>query len=209
MKITKYEHACLVVEEAGEQLIIDAGELSDSFVVPENPVAVVITHVHGDHFDQAKIESILAKNPSAKIFTVEEVAKELPEAIVVSDGQQETVGPFTIKFSGKDHAIIHKDAPHFQNIAVLVNQKLFYPGDSFTLPGQPVDVLAVPTSGPWLKTAESIDYMLAAKPQQAFNTHDGHLSNNGATSTNSWLSRFAVPNNIDYKVLATGDSIEV
>jgi len=48
VKVTKYEHATLVVSTADQQLVIDPG----MFLTPPdfaNTVAVVITHEHGDH----------------------------------------------------------------------------------------------------------------------------------------------------------------
>jgi len=50
---------------------------------------------------------------------------------------------------------------------------LFFPGDAFTDPKKPVDVLALPTAGPWMKISEPIDYALKLKPRMAFPVHDG------------------------------------
>ncbi len=212
MKITKYEHACLVLEEQGKQLVIDPGELSNSFVVPENPVALVITHIHGDHFDKTKIKAIVSKNPAIKIFTIEDVAKELfdlENITTVSDKQEEDAYPFSLIFYGTNHAIVHENAPRFKNTGVLVNNLFYYPGDSFTLPETPVQVLAVPTSGPWLKASESIDFMLNIKPKLAFATHDALLSENGAMFTNNWLTSFATQNSIEFQSIKLGQSFEV
>jgi L-ascorbate metabolism protein UlaG (beta-lactamase superfamily) len=59
VKITKYEHACLVVEEAGETLVIDPGVLAK---LPEltNVVAVVVTHIHPDHLHMPNLLAIAA-----------------------------------------------------------------------------------------------------------------------------------------------------
>ena len=48
MQITKYEHALLVIEEAGSQLVIDPGSYSN---LPQlkNVVAIAYTHLHDDH----------------------------------------------------------------------------------------------------------------------------------------------------------------
>ena len=49
MKITKYEHACFVVEEDGESLIVDPGGWTTDLVIPDTVVGVIITHEHQDH----------------------------------------------------------------------------------------------------------------------------------------------------------------
>jgi L-ascorbate metabolism protein UlaG (beta-lactamase superfamily) len=207
MIITKYEHACLVVDEGGQQLLIDPGVLSRSFEVPENPIAAVITHIHVDHFDKDLMEYLLRTFNDLTIFTNAEVAAVLGsnERIqVISNGDTKQVGSFSLAFYGTNHQPTHPTAPHFTNTGVMVNDQLYYPGDSFTIPDKPVKVLAVPISGPWLKTAESIDFMLAIKPEKAFPTHDVMLSEDGLHTTNNWLVRYAEEPSIDYKPLTIG-----
>ncbi len=90
---------------------------------------------------------------------------------IVSAGDARTAGPFALAFSGGRHAEIHRSIPVIDNLGVLVNGLLYYPGDSFTVPSGPVDVLAVPASAPWLKIGEVMDYVDAVKPRRAFATH--------------------------------------
>src|SRR5690606_15857981 len=89
MKITKYEHACLLIEEQGTRVIIDPGNFSPSISNDcDNIAAVVVTHVHADHFDPEKLQAILAKNPACQIFTTQEVANEFGQkATAVQAGQ--------------------------------------------------------------------------------------------------------------------------
>jgi len=80
MKITKYEHACMVAEEAGKKLVIDPGEFTPDFGDATDVAAVVITHVHGDHFSKEHLQTIIDKNPDVQLFTTAEVAEALPDA---------------------------------------------------------------------------------------------------------------------------------
>ena len=78
---------------------------------------------------------------------------------------------------GGIHAPVYGDIPGCPNLAYLVGDgEFFHPGDSFTVPQQPVDVLAVPIDGPWLKLAEAIDYVNAVAPRVAVPIHDGELT---------------------------------
>ena len=63
MKLTKYEHACVVLEDQGQKLVIDPGMFSPDFNDLRDITALVITHQHGDHFDLRNIENIVAANP--------------------------------------------------------------------------------------------------------------------------------------------------
>lgn len=69
MKLTKYGHACVVLEEQGKRLIIDPGELTHEFGNPQNTVAVVVTHVHFDHLNRENLQKIIEANPDVKVYT--------------------------------------------------------------------------------------------------------------------------------------------
>lgn len=211
MKLTKYEHAFLVLEEEGQKLVIDPGSYSSDMPELENVCGMVITHVHGDHFNLPHIDKILARNPEAIIHTVEEVAKELGARAhkIVSSGASEQCGPFQLAFHGEKHAIIHDSAPVWQNVGVMVNQTLYYPGDSFTVPDAPVEVLAVPAGSPWAKIGEEMDFVEAIKPAKAFPTHNAHLSEIGLSGRDNWLGQMCEKIGAQYIVLRPGESLEL
>lgn len=192
MKLTKYTHACVVLEQDNQLLIIDPGIFT---TLPEDilgVVAIVITHIHPDHFSKAHIEKIVSINPEAKIFTTSEVAELLedtPNVIEVLDEDEETIGAFTLKFSGDAHATIHSAIPVAENISVLINKSVFYPGDSFTIPETVVHTLLVPASAPWMKISEAMDYITSVSPQTVIPTHDAILSENGKKIHDMWLAK--------------------
>jgi len=210
MKLTKYEHACLTLEKDGVVLVIDPGSLSPDFVAPEGVVAVVITHQHGDHFDHDILASIIDKNPEAIVIAPADVVSQIEvfETRQVTGGDGVTVGPFDLKFYGQKHEPIHSSLPVADNVGVLVNDLLYYPGDSFTKPDTSVDTLAVPASGPWLKVGESIDFLLAVKPRFAFPTHEGLLNESGKEFTYAHLKRFAESVDAEFRSIQ-GETIEL
>jgi L-ascorbate metabolism protein UlaG (beta-lactamase superfamily) len=182
MKITKYEHACLVVEENGQSLVIDPGFYTTNLQVPENVMGVVITHEHQDHLDKDHLKAIFDKNPDAKIIAHEEVTNQLDEfktvPAVPNEGMK--VGDFELEFFGGDHAFIFPDKHVCANLGVLINGKLYYPGDSFSEPDdRDITVLALPVSAPWLKFSEVAEFVPKVKAKQAFPTHDAILSDAG------------------------------
>lgn len=211
MKITKYEHACLDIVEGNERLIIDPGVFSVSLKDYSNISALVITHMHSDHFDQEKVQAIIANNPDVQIYTTQEVANQLNSAKVTIPeiNKPYVTGSFALEFFGEKHAEIDPKTPVAQNIAVLVNNRLFYPGDSFTQCPKPFHTLAVPASAPWLRVGQTLPLFENSQCDQVFPTHDILLSEPGYAITNTWLEKFAERNNKTFIFLQSGKSIEI
>ncbi len=211
MKVTKLEHAALILETAGKTLIIDPGSLTTPITEPGNAVGIVITHQHADHWTPEQLNRILGKNPGIPIFGPQGVADAAQgfDVTVVSDGSTAEVGPFSLQFFGTTHAQIHPSVPAPDNVGVLVNGSFFYPGDAFTVPPAKVDVLAVPCGAPWMKASEAMDYIADVAPTHAFPTHDMHLSVAGKGVQNSLLERATAAVGGEYTVLEPGQSLDV
>ena len=205
MKITKYEHSCFTAEKDGQILVVDPGGFTTDFITPENVIGIVITHEHGDHFDHEQIEAIIDKNPDAVIIAHESITSKIEvfETRSVSAGETITIGPFNLEFFGGHHALIHESMPGIANLGVMINELLYYPGDSFTLPQKSVDALAIPASAPWMKMSEAMDFLAAVKPRFAFPTHDAILSDVGKGLSDRLLGNIASENGIEYKRLET------
>ena len=158
MKVTKLEHSGLLVENNGAFLVCDPVEIEQQLPAFGNVKAIVITHVHGDHFNPAIVSKIMSENPDVKVFTTEENAANIPGSAAVTDGDLVNVEGFDLRFFGKDHASIIPGQVPCQNIGVVINGAIANPGDSFDMPPEKVQLLCVPISGPWCKTIESIEY---------------------------------------------------
>lgn len=211
MKLTKYGHACVVLEEQGEKLVIDPGEFTPGFGDASNIVAVVVTHVHGDHLNIEHLQTITAHSPDVTILTTAETAKEWGDTRVqiVKHNETRVVGPFTLDFRGELHDAVHPKWPQNQNIGVLVNNSFYYPGDSFTLPQREIKVLAVPAGAPWLRTGEAIDFLQTVNPKLFFRTHDGLWNEKGLATTDRWFAMASEKFGPQYRALNPGDSIEI
>jgi L-ascorbate metabolism protein UlaG (beta-lactamase superfamily) len=178
MRQTKLEHAAFVVEEDGRKLVVDPG----SFTTPQIDLhavdAVVVTHEHADHWTPDQLTHLLATNPGLTVYGPAGVAAAAEgfDVHVVADGDTVEVGPFTLAFHGSRHAVIHGTVPVVDNVGVLVNGRLFYPGDAYTVPPVPVETLAAPVGAPWLKIGEAMDYVTAVAPTRLFPVHEQTLS---------------------------------
>ncbi len=202
MKITKYEHACIVIEENGQTLIIDPGEYTNDLVVPEGVVAVVITHSHADHVAARHLNEITTLNPDAIIYGHKDAVADITgnvQAVVANEGIR--AGVFELEFYGGDHAVIDPSIPIIANLGVMVNDSLYYPGDSFTQPGRHVDILALPVSAPWMKISEGVAFAKSIAPKTIFPTHDAILSDTGKALVDRLIPALLENTTIQYQRL--------
>ena len=180
MRLTKLGHACVRIEYDGQVLVVDPGGYTERGAV-DGATAVLITHQHPDHLDVEQLEAT-----DAPIYTIEAVRAAIAEANqevaervqVVEPGQQLDAGlPVTVV--GELHAVIHQDLPRFHNSGYLVDvdgTRVFHPGDAFTVPDGPVDVLLLPVHAPWSKISEVIDFARAVGARRSVAVHDGLLN---------------------------------
>jgi L-ascorbate metabolism protein UlaG (beta-lactamase superfamily) len=180
MKITKYGHCCLLIEEGGLRILTDPGSFSEGFESARNLDLVLITHEHGDHFHLDSLRKVCAANPDAKVITNSAVGSLMQaEGMafeVLEHGQSRQDKGVAIEGVGKEHAVIYSSIPAVMNTGYFIGGKLFYPGDALTNPERPVDILALPVAGPWMKISEAIDYARALKPKVWLPVHDAILT---------------------------------
>ncbi len=175
MRISKYGHACLHVVDGSASILIDPGTFSQGFETLSGLTAVLITHQHPDHVDPQRLPGVLRANPNATLYadagSVGTLADAGIAATPVATGDVLDVGTTVEVFAG-DHAIVHRDIPVIPNATYLIGGRLFHPGDSLTVLDRPVEILALPTSAPWMAVKEAIDYFRAVDPKAAIPIHD-------------------------------------
>lgn len=211
MQITKLEHACLVLEQDDQRVILDPGAYTRPVGEYRNVVAIVITHSHDDHCNEAQIDAILANNPAAVIYGTDEVCQRLSNysTVAVHHGDFYANGPFNFEFFGDLHIEIHRSIPLLQNCGVMVNDLLYYPGDSYTMPDRKVAMLACPTSAPWLKIGDVMDFVSAIKPGRCIPTHNAHLSEIGHELNNGRVKMVTEAGGGTFEYLTPGQTTEL
>lgn len=211
MRVTKHEHACLVLDKAEQKLVIDPGAFTTPLIGMDNVAAIVITHEHPDHWTPEHLGRILERNQEAVIFSTPAVAAAASDfsIITVADGDHHEVGGFSLRFFGDKHAVIHPSIPLIDNIGVMVDDALFYPGDSYTVPPVAVDTLVAPAGGPWLKISEAMDYVTAVAPKRCLPTHQMGLSKIGQKQANDRLREVTEAAGGEYLVLEPDESLHL
>ena len=212
MKLTKYVHACVVLEEEGKKVIIDPGSFMQDLPDVSNAIALILTHQHADHFNPEHVQTIVAANPDIEIFAAEGIAEQLPDIEIAGaiPGEEVNIAPFTFKFFGGKHAEIWNGKPDIDNIGVLINGRVYYPGDSFDAPDVKPEVLLLPTTGPWLKVGESIDFINKVKPTKlVIPTHNALQSELGESVTEQWLRDVPTKHGATFKHVGAGEVVEL
>ncbi len=207
MRITKFGHACVRVEHADQVLVIDPGAFTGAEAL-EGATSVLVTHEHADHLS---IDHLRASD--VPVFTIDAVAQQIaadPEVAdrvtVVAPGEEFDAG-LPVRAVGERHAVIHPDMPRFFNSGFVITAggtTVYHPGDSFTEPGQPVDVLLVPISGPWLKLAESVDFARAVAAPRNVAIHDRLLSDIGLRLVDDRMTGLLGDRELGYERLEPG-----
>jgi L-ascorbate metabolism protein UlaG (beta-lactamase superfamily) len=213
MRVTKFGHSCLLVEEGGARVLLDPGAFSEGFEELEGLTAVCVTHQHADHLDTGRLRRLLDGNPGVRVVADEGSAEALGEAgadvEVVYDGDELGLGGLGLRVAGRDHAVVHPDVPVVPNVGYLVGGRLFHPGDAFTEPGEAVEVLAVPAGAPWLKLAEAVDYLRRVAPRVAVPVHERVLSQNGLAIHYDQLERLGARGATSFRNLDDGRPVEL
>jgi L-ascorbate metabolism protein UlaG (beta-lactamase superfamily) len=213
MRITKFGHACVRLEHDGQVVVIDPGAFSEREAV-DGATAVLVTHEHIDHLD---LDNLRATD--APIFTIEAVRTQIADAdpavaervTVVSPGEQVDVG-VPVTTVGELHAVIHEELPRFYNSGYVVDlggTRVYHPGDSFTPPGGPVDLLFLPVQAPWSKLAEVVAFGRSAGAPRAVAVHDGLLNDVGLAVVGRNVEALLGATGVGYERLEPGTDVSL
>lgn len=214
MRLTKHAHACVALLGDGGSIVIDPGSVTPNAAeVVADAEAVLVTHEHFDHFDAEILASALTARPELRVYAPGPVAEQLAAAsgssgrvVAVRSGDQFEIAGFDVRVFGRDHAVIHADIPIVTNVGYLIDGSVFHPGDSYFAPGVPVETLLVPTSGPWTKTGEAIDFIRAVRPRRSVQIHEVMLSEFGQRSMDRFLGEQG-PARVPFQIVPHGESI--
>lgn len=206
MKITKLGHCCLLIETKGKRILTDPGSYTiEAHSRIENIDYILFTHEHQDHYHIDSLKVILEKNPQAVIYSNSSVSELLEKEGIkhtqINHNDSILLGEIAVVGIGEKHAQMHKSIPLSSNLGYFIDGRLWYPGDAFTNPEKPVEILALPVSGPWMKLSEAIDYALLLKPKKVFPVHDGTRFG----SAHVLPAKVLTPEGIEFIVMAEGD----
>jgi L-ascorbate metabolism protein UlaG (beta-lactamase superfamily) len=207
MKITKFVHACLLVEmpePVNRTVIFDPGTYSEEALGAhklEYLDDIVITHVHQDHVSVPLVKQLVGQFPDVRITAPTEVVEMLgAEGIKASD--QASAG---IAFFDSPHEVIRPffDSEPPQEIGVHYLDMLSHPGDSHSFK-ETKAILALPVQAPWGSTVNAVKLALELKPQHVLPIHDRHWSDAARHSSYANMEKLFTEQGITFHKLETG-----
>jgi L-ascorbate metabolism protein UlaG (beta-lactamase superfamily) len=219
MRLTKYTHSCVRLDDADASLVIDPGSYSGEAELRQaldGVDAVLVTHEHPDHLDVASMTQLLAERPSMRVWAPAPVAELLTEArdqvVVVGPGDSFVAGGLPVTTHGGQHALIHRSIPVVPNVAYVVGEPgrdaVLHPGDSLLAVPQAVQTLLLPLHAPWSSVGEVLDHLIAARAPQVHQIHDGLLNERGRTLVEGHVSRVSEEYGSHYRPLQIGQTAD-
>ncbi|GAA2051700.1 MBL fold metallo-hydrolase [Catenulispora yoronensis] len=213
MELIKHAHACVSLTGDGGRIVIDPGAFTpNAAAAVVEAEAVLITHEHVDHFDEALIAQALEERPELRVYGPEAVvgrwSARRGQVTAVRAGDTFRVAGFDVAVFGELHAEIHRDIPRAVNVGYYVDERLYHPGDAYHVPPAPVEMLLVPISGPWTQLGAAADYVREVAPARAIQIHEVMLSELGQQS----FARFLSPEmltEVAVGILPVGEMVEV
>ncbi len=219
MKITKFGHSCILIEDNGKRLLFDPG----LFVFVEGivgvadigPVDVVtITHSHPDHFLPSALNKLYELHPFCLVASediVEDAKKEgMNYSFVASEHNKEIeVEGFKLLPQVHRHEQIPMPVP--KNTGYLVNSTFYHTGDSYTVSDvmKGVEVTTVPNGGPWSTTLQSVEFLKQVRPKIALPIHDGMHKNFWLERLNDSMKEWSKDLGVDYKPILPKQILEI
>ncbi|MGI8589452.1 MAG: MBL fold metallo-hydrolase [Nakamurella sp.] len=200
VRLTRWGHSCvlLTVDQPNgdpRHLLLDPGNLTPPLTAEVGPVdAVLVTHAHADHVDPEQIRR-LQQAAATPVYGDEGVRALLADVglentrMVTSTTSSIADVPVVVWTS--PHEVIYPGVPLPANLSYLIADTVLAPGDAFFVPDVDVDVLLLPIGAPWMKLADTIDYLRAVAPRVAVPVHDNGLAHAHQNLHRSLLTKFA------------------
>jgi L-ascorbate metabolism protein UlaG (beta-lactamase superfamily) len=219
MRIYKFIHSCLVVEEGGDKILFDPGMFSfmEDQVTPDafrDVRTIIITHNHPDHVDVAALKKIVDLSGAMVITnseTKDALTREGIEAIVLDEGSYQSKD-FTIRAVPANHEkILAPTLP--QNTAYIINDSFLNPGDSFaTLPAtfRGIKALALVVAAPWTTEVTTAEFAETIAPHMVIPVHDGYVKSFFQKMRYDNYGRYFATKGITFQHLVNpGDGVEI
>jgi L-ascorbate metabolism protein UlaG (beta-lactamase superfamily) len=211
MRLTKFVHACVLVEDKDHVALFDPGEFawqSGLFKVDAlNKLDyVLITHDHFDHFHEPFVDALLQKFPDVMFFSTGEVVRKLKAKgiqkalslshhdVVVQSLAHESMEPLALQTP--------------QNVAIHYKSSVTHPGDSHHLK-KTNDVLLLPLAGPWGAAIDGIRMAVTLRPKAVLPIHDWMWSEDWRQEMYDRMATFFPLHDIQFLRPVDGQAIEV
>ncbi len=208
MKITKYIHSCLLLEKGDDKILFDPGLFSfaEGKVKPnqfQDLTAIILTHCHPDHIDDASLKQIIENNRNVIVLANSEIQSKLAEKeikVELFETGIRKVGSFNLEaFDAPHEKLLADELP--QNTAYVVDDIFVHPGDSLAesiFEKKGTKILALPLMAPWETELQTFEFAKKMSPQQVVPIHDGYAKDFFLESRYQTFLKFLKRENIEF-----------
>lgn len=173
--IQPINHASLVLSFAGEVIYSDPVGPSARYAGLPRPTFVLITHAHGDHYEQPTLDALVT--PTTRLVAPQVVYDALPEAMrartsLLHNGQSADLGPFTVEALAMYNTTPDRQKYHVKTVGngyvlTIGDRRLYIAGDTEDTPEmralKAIDLAFLPMNLPYTMTGHQ-----AASAARAF-----------------------------------------
>lgn len=176
-------HASLVLQFNNEAIYIDPVNGADSYQNLEKPDLVLITHIHGDHFDMKTLNGLDLSH--ATLVVPQSVADKMPAAwknkiVVLHNGESKEIHGIPVKaiamYNRGDSNVFHPKGKGNGYVLNLGGKRFYISGDTEATPEmrnlKNIDVAFVCMNLPYtMDVQEAASGVLAFKPKIVYPYH--------------------------------------
>ncbi len=208
MRITKYLHSCLLIEEGDKTILVDPGQFTyDAKVFPFEKIpaldAIFITHEHPDHCAIPFLKELIERFPDVQIITNEDLVTKLQEQQLPATTD---IPAFAIAQNIPHEDIVIAVPP--ENTQFTFFNKLTHPGDSHHIKNTAA-ILALPMTAPWGSFADALKLAESLSPKFIIPIHDWHWKDEVHNTMYPRAAEYLAQSDITFKHLQTGESVEI
>jgi len=205
--ITKYNHACLLVETEDRAAIFDPGSMSEG-ILDVSKISklddIFITHIHQDHFYIPLIKQLIEKFNDVRITSTDEVVAKLNEEGVKASSNT----PSGVTFFSSPHESVESLLPTPEEIGIHYLDLLSDPGDSHSFK-ETKEILALPITAPWGSSIKALNLVIDLKPKYVIPIHDWHWNDKAKEQMYNSFEKVLADRNIKFYKPINGEPITI
>lgn len=212
MRLTKFVHACVLVEDQDKTILFDPGQFSwDSGLFPIDSLKrldyVAISHEHFDHFYEPFVKRLAGQFPGALFLSTKDVVAKLHD-MGINSAQATSTEDVDVAPLDHDSMQPLNPGPMAQNVRFHFRGTLTHPGDSIHLE-ETKDILFLPLAGPWEATIDAVRLAEKLQPKTVVPIHDWMWNDQWRLTMYHRLENFFAERNIRFIAAHDGQSFEV